>query len=176
MAEETPTPEGAPETGAAPAQPEQQAAPGIHILAQYIKDLSFENPGMRQPQTQPNIDLGIDVSATAHEDGNNIYEVSIKIQAKAIAGTEVMFLLELDFSGLFQLQGFQPQDIEPALLIECPRLIFPFARRIIADVSRDGGFPPLLIDPIDFRQLYLSQRQKAAEGAAATSLSTPQQV
>lgn len=163
MAEETSNPAGAaPVQGAAQAP----AAPSIRILAQYIKDLSFENPGVRgDPQTQPNIDLGIDVNAVAHEDGNNIFEVSVRIQAKALSGENVLFLLELDYSGIFQLDSFKPEEMEPALLIECPRLIFPFARRVISDVTRDGGFPPLLVDPIDFRNLYLSQKQRQQQQA-----------
>lgn len=164
MAEETPAPTGNPATptpsGGETGQNQQPGSPSIRILSQYVKDMSFENPGMRQMATQPNIDLGIDVGATAHADGNNIFEVSIRIQAKATVENNVMFLLELDYSGLFQLQGFAANEVEPALLIECPRLIFPFARRVISDLTRDGGFPPLLVDPIDFRNLYLSQKQK----------------
>lgn len=170
MAEETPNPTGAP---APPAQ-EGPSAPAIRILAQYVKDLSFENPGVRAGQGQPNIDLGIDVGATAHEDGQNIFEVSIRIQATAKAQEQVMFLMELDYCGLFQLQGFQTNEFEPALLIECPRLIFPYARRIISDVSRDGGFPPLLIDPIDFRNLYLKQKER--QQPAPGDEGAPQQV
>lgn len=178
MAEETPTP-----AGAAPSNPNAQApgAPAINILGQYIKDLSFENPGVRGAgQTQPNIDLGIDVGATAHTDGNNIFEVSIRVQAKALIEQEVMFLLELDYAGVFQLNGFKAEEMEPVLLIECPRLIFPFARRVISDISQSGGFPPLLIDPIDFRNLYLSQKQRQQQASAEAnagpmSAATPNQ-
>ena len=161
MAIETPGPTGANPTGDTT---QAQAAPNIRILAQYIKDLSFENPVVRNaPQSQPNIDLGIDVGATAHQDGGNVFEVSIRIQAKAQAESTVLFVLELDYAGLFQMQNFKQEEMEPALLIECPRLIFPFARRIIADITRDGGFPPLMVDPIDFRNLYLSQKQRQHE-------------
>jgi len=170
MAEETPnqpqTPPS-PQEGAS-AQP-QQEAPSLRILAQYVKDLSFENPGVRGAQGQPNIDLGIDVGATPHEDGNNIFEVSLRIQAKAVSNENVLFLLELDYAGMLQLQNFRPEEVEPALLIECPRLIFPFARRIIADLTSDGGFPPLMIDPVDFRSLYLSQKQQAQQSQQAPS-------
>lgn len=153
MAIETPAPEGA------PAQPQQPDGPSLGILAQYVKDLSFENPGVRGAQVQPNIDLGIDVGATPHEDGNNVFEVSLRIQAKAMVEDKVLFLLELDYAGMFHLQGIPQGDMEAALLIECPRLIFPFARRIIADLTSDGGFPPLLVDPVDFRKLYMAQKQ-----------------
>lgn len=163
MAEETPAPEG---TNAAPTGAAQQPqAPSIRILAQYVKDLSFENPGLRASNAQPNIDLGIDVGATPHEDGNGMYEVSIRVQAKALVEEAVLFMCELDYAAIFQLQGFPQEEMEPALLIECPRLIFPFARRVIGDITRDGGFPPLLVDPIDFRSLYISQKQAAAQQA-----------
>jgi len=171
MANETPAPSGAAPTGDTAQAP---AAPGIRILAQYIKDLSFENPVVRSaPQVQPNIDLGIDVGATAHEDGNDIFEVSIRVQAKAQAEETVIFMIELDYAGLFQMQNFKAEEMEPALLIECPRLIFPFARRIIADISRDGGFPPLMVDPIDFRNLYLSQKQRQHEMAQQSPTAGP---
>ena len=170
MAEDTPAPTG---PAAAPIDGQAQA-PAIRILAQYVKDLSFENPGVRgAPQSQPNIDLGIDVGATAHEDGNNIFEVSIRAQAKALAEDNVLFMLELDYAGMFQLQGFKPEEMEPALLIECPRLIFPFARRIISDITRDGGFPPLLVDPIDFRNLYLSQKQRQQQAQSTATVTSP---
>lgn len=173
MAEETPAPT-TPVEPAPGANSQADAGPRLRVLSQYIKDLSFENPGQRQSQAQPNIDLGIDVGATAHEDGNNIFEISIRIQADAKVEGKALFLLELDYSALFQLQGFQAEDVEPALLIECPRIIFPYARRIISDVTRDGGFPPLLVDPIDFRNLYVTQKQRQQQEAAGTP--PPQQV
>ena len=162
MAEnQTPPPNGATSNGAAQgAQNQQNMAPSIRILAQYIKDLSFENPGMSNTQSQPNIEMGIDVGATAHEDGNGIYEVSLRIQGNATVDGNTLFVIELDYSAMFQLQGFRTDELEAILLIECPRLIFPFARRILADVTQSGGFPPLLVDPIDFRNLYTSQKQR----------------
>jgi preprotein translocase subunit SecB len=163
MAEDQSAPAG---TQPAPAAPQ---GPNIRVVSQYIKDLSFENPGITSPQSQPNIDLGIDVGATAHAGGENLYEVSLRMQAKALAGETVLFMLELDYAGLFQLQNFRNEEMESALLIECPRQIFPFARRIISDITRDGGFPPLLVDPIDFRALYLTQKQRQA----ATPNGTP---
>ena len=164
MAEDTPNPTPTqPQTPQSVSAQPQQEGPNLLILAQYVKDLSFENPGVRGAQGQPNIDLGIDVGATPHEDGKNIFEVSLRIQAKAVSGEDVLFLLELDYAGMFQLQNFRPEEVEPALLIECPRLIFPFARRVIADLTSDGGFPPLMVDPVDFRSLYLSQKQAQAQ-------------
>ena len=143
----------------------------MRVLGQYIKDLSFENPGVGPVQSQPNIDLGIDVGATPHADGNGLYEVSLKLSAKATAEQAVLFICELDYAGLFQIQNAQQGQMEPMLLIECPRLLFPFARRIIAEITREGGFPPLLIDPVDFVQLYQAQYQRAAaaSGEAASA-------
>ncbi|MEZ5946064.1 MAG: protein-export chaperone SecB [Hyphomonas sp.] len=143
-----------------------EAAPGLRVLGQYIKDLSFENPGVGPVQAQPNIDLGIDVSATPHVDGNGLFEVSLKLSAKAMADGKVLFITELDYAGLFQLQNVQQAQLEPLLLIECPRLLFPFARRVVAEITREGGFPPLLIDPVDFVQLYQQQYRRAQEAAA----------
>ncbi|MCA8901222.1 MAG: protein-export chaperone SecB [Hyphomonas sp.] len=144
-----------------------EAMPGLRVLGQYIKDLSFENPGHGPVQAQPNIDLGIDVSATPHADGNGLFEVSLKLSAKALAEGTVLFITELDYAGLFQLQNVQQAQLEPLLLIECPRLLFPFARRVVAEITREGGFPPLLIDPVDFVQLYQQQYRRAQEAAAA---------
>lgn len=175
MAIETPGPMGAAtDPTAGEAQGQQATPPSIRILAQYVKDLSFENPGLRGSAAQPNIELGIDVGATAHEDGNSTFEVSIRIQAKATIEQSAMFLIELDYAGMFQLMGFKPEEMEAALLIECPRLIFPFARRVISDITRDGGFPPLLVDPIDFRNLYLSQKQRQQQAQKAAEAPTQQ--
>ncbi len=159
-----------------PANPTQggpaQPAPSMRVLGQYVKDLSFENPGHAPVQTQPNIDLGIDVGASPHTDGNGLFEVSLKLSAKALAGETTLFITELDYAGLFQLQNVTEKQIEPMLLIECPRLLFPFARRIIAEITREGGFPPLLIDPVDFVALYQAQYRKAAERSGATPAGT----
>jgi len=144
------------------------AAPSLRVLGQYVKDLSFENPGHSAVQTQPNIDLGIDVGAAPHVDGNGLFEVSLKLSAKAVSGETTLFITELDYAGLFQLQNVTEKQVEPMLLIECPRLLFPFARRIIAEITREGGFPPLLIDPVDFVALYQAQYRKAAERAAGS--------
>ncbi|MEL7231006.1 MAG: protein-export chaperone SecB [Pseudomonadota bacterium] len=150
-------------------QPEPKAqapaGPSIRVLGQYIKDLSFENPGAKV-QGQPNIDLGIDVGAKPSGDDGKTYEVTLKLNARAGTAETTLFLIELDYSGLFQVDGFQNTEIEPILLIECPRILFPFARRIISDISAEGGFPPLRVDPVDFAGLYQSQKQRAAAAAA----------
>lgn len=140
--------------------------PAIRVLSQYIKDLSFENPGAAV-QEQPNIELGIDVGATPKPDAEGVFEVTLKLKARAGTQNTALFLIEMDYAGQFQLQGFPPADVEPILLIECPRILFPFARRIIADISSEGGFPPLRIDPVDFGALYNSQKQRAAAAVQA---------
>ncbi len=143
-------------------------APQIRVLAQYITDSSFENPGapasLRAGQPAPNIDLAIDVRAQRGE--NDTYEVTLHIEAKAMREDQTAFLVELKYSGLFAFANIPEANLEPVLLVECPRMLFPFARRIVAEQTRDGGFPPLYIDPIDFMRMYMQQRA-AREGAAA---------
>ena len=153
------------------AQQNGQAEPGIRILAQFIRDLSFENP--RAPESlraagaaQPQIELGVEMNARARDDG--LYEVDIKLSAQAGRDDGTLFVVEILYGGLFQIGGVDQADIEPVLLIECPRYLFPFARRIIADLSSEGGFPPFLLDPIDFAAVYQA-RKAAAEPAAGNA-------
>lgn len=154
-----------PDMATQPQDNAQTQGPAIRVLSQYIKDLSFENPGATV-QDQPNIELGIDVGATPKQGTEGVFEVTLKLKARAGTDETALFLIEMDYAGLFQLQGFSPADMEPILLIECPRILFPFARRIIADISAEGGFPPLRIDPVDFGALYSGQKQRAAAAAA----------
>jgi preprotein translocase subunit SecB len=138
--------------------------PQVAILTQYVKDLSFENPNAPaslQNQEQPRIDVNVAVNAKRAAD--NVFEVELKISAKAIAGEQTAFVIDLLYAGLFGLQNVPEEALEPFLIIEAPRIIFPFARRIVADCVRDGGFPPLMLDPIDFASLYMAQQQ--AQGA-----------
>lgn len=145
-----------PETAA---QPQQPTGPSMRVLNQYIKDLSFENPGTR-PAEQPNVDLGIDVQANARNNSEGVYEVVLKLNARAGTKDTALFLVELEYAGLFQVQGASQADTEAMLLIECPRLLFPFARRLVSDLTQEGGFPPLRIDPVDFTALYRQQRAR----------------
>ena len=136
-----------------------QDMPQVSILTQYIKDLSFENPNAPaslQTEGAPRID--INVSVNAKRGGDNMYEVELKINAKATVGETVSFVIDLVYAGLFGLANVPEDALEPFLIIEAPRIIFPFARRIIADSVRDGGFPPLMLDPIDFASLYMAQQ------------------
>jgi preprotein translocase subunit SecB len=140
--------------------------PGIRILAQFIRDLSFENPrapeSLRGGATQPQIDLGVEMNARSREDG--FFEVDLKLSAKASREDGPVFVVELLYGGVFQITGVGPEDLEPVLLIECPRYLFPFARQIIAEVTSNGGYPPFLLDPIDFAGVY--QTRKAQEQQA----------
>ena len=138
--------------------------PMIRVLTQYVKDLSFENPGLfavQQGGAAPEIELGIDVRVEPGPPAERIFAVELKLSARAKREETVVFIVELVYAGVVQLQDAKPEDAEPMLLIECPRLLFPFARRIIADVTREGGHPPLMIDPIDFVGLYRQQRERA---------------
>ena len=149
-----------------PATPGQgpAGAPQIRILAQFIRDLSFENPrapdSLRPGGAQPSIDMQVEMNARGRPDG--LFEVDLKLGASATRDDEVNFHVELLYGGLFELAGIPEEALEIALLVECPRYLFPFARRIISDMTAEGGFPPFLIDPIDFAGVY--QAQKAANG------------
>jgi preprotein translocase subunit SecB len=136
-------------------------APQVAILAQYVKDLSFENPnapGSLQMQGQPRIDINVNVNARAG--GQDMYEVELKIEASARQPDDkTAFHVTLLYAGLFRLVGAPAEAIEPFLIVEAPRILFPFARRVIADWTRDGGFPPLMLEPIDFGSLYMNQLQ-----------------
>ena len=138
--------------------------PGIRILAQFVRDLSFENPrapdALRAGAAQPQIDLGVEMNARGRDDG--LFEVDLKLSARASREDGALFVVELLYGGLFQITGVGAEDMEPVLLIECPRYLFPFARRIIADITTEGGFPPFLLDPIDFAGVYAAR--KAEEG------------
>jgi preprotein translocase subunit SecB len=138
--------------------------PGIRILAQYIRDLSFESPhapeSLRAGTTPPQVDLGVELNARGRPDG--YFEVELKLNARAARDAEAVFILELLYAGLFQIMGVPESDLEPVLMIECPRFLFPFARRIIADLTAEGGFPPFLLEPIDFAGIY-AQRKASGE-------------
>ncbi len=143
--------------------------PQFRIVAQYIKDLSFENPNspdsFRANEEAPKTDVGIDVQAKKREEPDH-YEADIKLVVTSKRGDDVVFLIELIYGGVFVIKNIAPENLQPMLLIECPRMLFPFARRIIADVARDGGFPPLMIDPIDFGALYRAQLEAAQQQAS----------
>jgi preprotein translocase subunit SecB len=137
-------------------QPGPDAQPQLNVLAQYIKDFSFENPNaprsLQPQQTQPAINIQINVNATPLA-GNDV-EVTLKLEGKAEQGTMVLFAFDLAFAGIFRVQNVPQDSMSAVVMIECPRLLFPFAREIIANGVRNGGFPPLLLDPVDIVTLY----------------------
>ena len=142
--------------------------PQLMVLAQYIKDLSFENPNAPrslQGSTQPQINISVNVNATPLTD--NDVEVALRIEGKAEADGNLMFSIELDYAGVFRIQNVPQEQLQPIMLIECPRILFPFAREIVATSVRNGGFPPLMLDPIDFVALY-QQRLAQVSSPAAT--------
>ena len=143
----------------------QAGPPNLSVMVQYVKDLSFENPAapasLAPRTTAPGINITIGVQSK--QVGASQYEVELRIEARAAEGQSVLFAIELVYAGIFQFTNVPQDNIRPLSLIECPRLLFPFARQIIADASRNGGFPPLLIDPVDFTQLYRQQVEAAAQ-------------
>lgn len=138
--------------------------PQVGVLSQYVKDLSFENPSAPavyqwQGQPQINVEFNIGSSQVADE----VYEIALKIDVTAQAEQGVAFKIDLLYAGLFALRNIPEEQLQPFLLAEAPRILFPFARRVIAETVQDGGFPPLLLDPIDFASLYM---QRAAQAQA----------
>jgi preprotein translocase subunit SecB len=154
----------------APSSPPPGAAPTQPLLlnVQYTRDLSFEVPGAPEIfinlKEQPRVDLSLDVQARPVQGGSNVYEVCLQIRADAKAGDTPCFIAELAYCGVFTVNVPQ-EHLEPVLLVECPRLLFPFARNILAEVTRDGGFPPVMLSPIDFFALWQSRRPAAGQPA-----------
>ena len=156
-------------------QPQPAAQPRMQILAQFIRDLSFENAvaqkGAPQGEVQP--EITVQVSLDARKRGSETqYEVITKYRVTSTNKTEgsTLFLAELDYGGVFEIEGVPQDQLHPFLMIECPRMLFPFVRRIISDLTRDGGFPAFNMDPVDFVALYrqeLARRAQAAQTAPA---------
>jgi len=153
-------------TGNGGPQP-QMAMPQIGVLAQYVKDLSFENPNAPRSLTptgqQPAINIQVNVDATPQSATD--FEVTLRLEGKAESQGSVLFAFELVFAGIFRIQNVPAESLQPVVMIECPRLLFPFAREIVATVVRNGGFPPLMLDPIDFVGLYRQRLAAAQPGA-----------
>src|SRR5215203_4432548 len=158
-----------PATNGAQAAP----SPSLNALAQYAKDFSFENPNApRSLQTQegsPQINLQVNV--TAKQLAESDFEVDLTLEGDAKVANDVLFAFELTYSGVFRVQNLPPGQVHPVVMIECPRLLFPFARQIVAEAVRNGGFPPLYIDPIDFVSLD-QQRMVQAQSEAANANQT----
>ncbi len=151
--------------GVAPAA--QASAPQIGIQSQYVKDLSFENPGapgsLVGSTEPPDIQVNVEVQARALQ--TDSYEVALHITASGKNGDTTLFMLDLTYGAVCRVVGVPKDSIQPVLLVECPRLLFPFARRVLSDATRDGGFPPLMLNPIDFLSLYRQQQQSQSAAA-----------
>ena len=153
-----------------------EGPPALNVLAQYVKDFSFENPNAPRSfaprENQPEIQININVNANPLGEGN--FEVELTLQAQAGKDADMLFNAELIYAGVFRLQNVPQEALHPAVLIECPRLLFPFARAVLANATRDGNFPPLMLEPIDFAQLYQQRmaeeqvKQQVGEGEAAS--------
>ena len=143
-------------------------APSISIKAQYLRDMSFENVSVQQSggrmDAKPEIQVGVNLDAKKRDE--DLYEVILKVNATAKGEDLVMFLVELEYAGVFEIKNVPQNQLHPVLMIECPRIIFPFARRIVSDLTRDGGYPPLMLDMVDFAGIYraeLEKRRKATD-------------
>lgn len=144
-------------------------APGLGILGQYVKDLSFENPNapqslMTPPEQQPAVDVQINVNAKPMAATDYEVELKVEVRAEDKKAKRILFNLELAYAGVFRITNVPAENIQPLVLIECPRLLFPFVRRIVADSISEGGFPPIMLQPVDFAALFRAR----AESAAAT--------
>ena len=149
-------------------EPAPGTTPTFKILGQYLKDLSFENPNapasLAPQSSQPDINIAVNVNARNLSPTE--FEVELHLDAKATGGGHVVFAAELLYAGIFRLENFPKNVVQAAVLIECPRMLFPFARQIMADATRNGGFPPLMLDPIDFASMYQQRmKQQAATSA-----------
>lgn len=167
MAEEN----GAGENGAAA----PQAAPAqikMSVLAQFVRDMSFENmvaqKGLSSGDVQPDIQVAVSLDARKRTQENQFEVIQkFRVTSKNKANGDTLFLLELEYGGIFHVENVPEDQMHPFLLIECPRLLFPFVRRIISDVTRDGGFPPLNIDTVDYMALYRQEMARRQQAAAA---------
>jgi len=181
------------EIAAAPQDASQivpQGQPPLTVNIQYVKDLSFEVPNAPAIYTTlraaPRVDINLDVQARRIQDGQNVFEVTLEIRAEATEPTDPqavpaegaptagqrVFLAEMSYSGIFTIGPVPENAIEPLILVECPRLLFPFARNLLADTTREGGFPPVLLQPIDFVQLWQTRRARAAAAQQGNGVAT----
>lgn len=157
--------------GKPPSGDEDQKAQ-IRVVGQYIKDLSFENPNVRKlldagGGEKPSLRIEVNVNATKVAD--KVFESAIQFKAEATNKAGVIYDLELAYAGMFQIENMPEQALEPFLLINCPALLFPFLRRLVADLTREGGFPPLLLDPIDFGSLFMQRQQAGGKPVTAAN-------
>lgn len=137
--------------------------PSFFIKGQYVKDISFENPNaphsLISNDYAPKIEVNVEIKAQKLQE--NVYETTLCITARATGNENILFLSEVAYAGIFEVVNVPPEHIEPLAMIDCPFVLFPFARRVIADLTRDGGFPPLMLEPIDFHALYMQNKARA---------------
>lgn len=145
-----------------PSAPED-TAPRFAMRGQYVKDLSFESPhapmSLLKVKEAPKVDMNVDLNAQKVQDG--MFELTMNISARAV-GERTMFIVDLAYAGLFEIANVPEENMEQLLLVDCAFLLYPYARRVVSDVTRDGGFPPLLLEPIDFLRLFVESKQRAA--------------
>ncbi len=168
------------ENAAGGTAPNEQPQPSFNLVGQYIRDMSFENPGapgsIMLGGPNPNFNVGINVGVKKQAD--DVYAVEITLNAKAEREKTVLFNVELIYGGVFRIKNVPENQLAPLLLVECPRLIFPFARQVLASVTQQGGFPPLMMEPVDFNAIYVQnlrqlQAQQQAGGNTPNGAATP---
>src|ERR1700712_1158271 len=150
-------------------------APSFSLIGQYIRDMSFENPGapgsIMLGGPNPNFQVGINVGVKKQSD--DVYAVEITLNAKADREKNVLFNVELIYGGVFRMKNIAESQLAPLLLVECPRLIFPFARQVLATITQQGGFPPLMMEPVDFNAIYLQNLKSLQDAQAQSNGGTP---
>ena len=162
------------DTPQGPAVNGEDTTPAIGFISQYVKDLSVENPNAPDCfQWTESPEMAVDFNIAARSLGPDVHEVELKIRAHSKTSQGVAFIVELAFAGLLAMRNIPDEQAHPFLFAEAPRLLFPFARRIVADAVRDAGFPPLMLEPIDFNGLYFAQLQQQADAEAAAATANP---
>ncbi|MFQ5566431.1 MAG: protein-export chaperone SecB [Paracoccaceae bacterium] len=161
---ETDPPGNAP-AGAAGDAPD--TPPQVRILAHFVRDLSFENVGAIEGTAAEGApEISVQVNLDGQNIGEDRYQVVMKLNAKAVSGEHTRFMVELDYAGIFSITNATPAQIHPLMFVECPRLILPFARRVVADATRDGGYPPLMLENVDFATLYRQKLEQVRQEQA----------
>lgn len=154
------------------ASSDSEQDPSIRVVAQFVRDLSFESPNIERMITGPgeNPNLNIEVNVNARGVKPDLYESLIEFKASAASQSGVIYDLEIVYGGMFQVENMPSDALEPFLLVNCPSILFPFLRRLVADLTREGGFPPLFLDPIDFASLYVQRKKQMESGPETNTL------
>lgn len=148
--------------------PSPEKAPSFAIKGQYVKDISFESPNAPQSlfaaNNAPKIEVNVELKAQKLQD--NIFETTLHITARSTSEGNALFLADVAYAGIFEINNIPQEHVEPLIMVDCPFVLFPFARRVISDLTRDGGFPPLMLDPIDFHALYTQNKERIKSGGS----------